>query len=116
MTDLPQTRQQDMPTETPNLSIRITMLLLASLTIMSGALIATSLPGIEARFANHENVVMLSRLVLTLPGLFVAIGAPFAGAIADRIGSGANRCFWCRFCSMEPPVHRACLPTACLAF
>ncbi|MET4733647.1 MFS family permease [Thalassospira sp. MBR-102] len=86
MTDQPLTRQQDMPTETPSLSIRITMLLLASLTIMSGALIATSLPGIEARFANHENVVMLSRLVLTLPGLFVAIGAPFAGAIADRIG------------------------------
>lgn len=63
-----------------------TLLLISSLTIMSGATIAPSLPAIEAHFAGSANVEILTRLVLTLPALFIVICAPFAGGLADRFG------------------------------
>ena len=40
---------------------------------MSGATISASLPGIAARFSDVENVALLSRLVLTLPAVFIAM-------------------------------------------
>jgi len=58
----------------------------ASLTVMSGATIAASLPHIQEIFAEAENAELLTRLVLTLPALFIAIGAPFAGMFIDRYG------------------------------
>ncbi|AMX01816.1 MFS transporter [Microbulbifer thermotolerans] len=65
---------------------RATLLCLAALTIMSGATIAPSLPALQAHFANHADSQLLSRLVLTLPALFIALCAPVAGAICDRFG------------------------------
>jgi MFS family permease len=65
---------------------KATLLLIAALTIMSGATIAPSLPAIEAHFASAENAGLLTRLVLTLPALFIAFCAPFAGGLADRFG------------------------------
>lgn len=58
----------------------------ASLTVMSGATIAASLPHIQDIFKGAENAELLTRLVLTLPALFIAIGAPFAGLFIDRYG------------------------------
>ncbi len=58
----------------------------ASLTVMSGATIAASLPDIQNVFADEENAELLTRLVLTLPALFIAIGAPLAGMFVDRYG------------------------------
>ncbi|GAA4106545.1 MFS transporter [Aminobacter aganoensis] len=63
-----------------------TLLLVSSLTIMSGATIAPSLPAIESHFAGSANVEILTRLVLTLPALFIVLCAPFAGGLADRFG------------------------------
>ena len=62
------------------------MLLVASLTVMSGATISPALPGIQAQFAADENVQLLSRLVLTIPALTVAICAPLMGGLSDRFG------------------------------
>ncbi|ANH06746.1 MFS transporter [Shinella sp. HZN7] len=53
---------------------------------MSGATISASLPGIAARFADVENVALLSRLVLTLPAVFIALFSPAAGFLVDRFG------------------------------
>src|SRR5690606_14898710 len=53
-----------------------TLLFVSTLTIMSGATISASLPGIAARFAEVENVALLSRLVLTLPAVFIALFSP----------------------------------------
>lgn len=53
---------------------------------MSGATISPSLPAIESHFAGSDNVEILTRLVLTLPALFIVICAPFAGGLADRLG------------------------------
>lgn len=63
-----------------------TLLLASTLTIMSGATISPSLPAIESHFAGSDNVEILTRLVLTLPALFIVICAPFAGGAADRFG------------------------------
>jgi MFS family permease len=63
-----------------------TMLFISTLTIMSGATISASLPGIAMRFADVENVALLSRLVLTLPALFIALFSPAAGFLVDRFG------------------------------
>lgn len=63
-----------------------TLLFISTLTIMSGATISASLPGIAARFADVENVALLSRLVLTLPAVFIAPFSPAAGFLVDRFG------------------------------
>lgn len=64
----------------------ITLLALSTLTIMSGATISASLPGIEARFADVDHVALMSRLVLTLPAVFIAGFSPVAGYLVDRFG------------------------------
>ncbi|CAK7257124.1 MULTISPECIES: MFS transporter [unclassified Shinella] len=63
-----------------------TLLFISTLTIMSGATISASLPGIAARFADVENVALLSRLVLTLPAVLIALFSPAAGFLVDRFG------------------------------
>lgn len=65
---------------------KITLLLTSTLTIMSGATISASLPLIEETFADQPNVAFLSRLVLTLPALLIAIMSPVAGYLIDRLG------------------------------
>lgn len=66
--------------------VKLTLLLTACLTIMAGATIAPSLPGITAAFSDVPNIELLSRLVLTMPALFVVIASPIVGRLADRVG------------------------------
>ena len=67
--------------------IRLATLLLAgTLTVMAGATIAPSLPAIEVQFGTNPDAVILVSLVLTLPALFIAIGAPLTGWIVDIVG------------------------------
>lgn len=71
----------------PNsLPVKATLLLTSTLTVMSGATIAPSLPAMQEYFADVENSALLVRLVLTIPALFIAIGGLFAGQLVDRIG------------------------------
>ena len=65
---------------------KLVLLLVATLTIMASIIIAPSLPAIESRFGDSEHIALLSRMVLTLPSLFVAMSAPLAGILADRYG------------------------------
>ncbi len=65
---------------------KLTLLGAAGLTVMSGATIAPSLPAIAEHFAGIANADLLTRLVLTIPALLIAICAPLAGVIADRYG------------------------------
>lgn len=58
----------------------------AMLTIMSNATITPSLPGIEARFQDNPMAATLTRLLITAPSLLVALTAPFAGGLTDRLG------------------------------
>ncbi|MCM2455144.1 MFS transporter [Rhizobium sp. CG4] len=69
-----------------SLALKGTLLFVATLTIMAGTTVAPSLPAIEQTFAGTEHVALLSRMVLTLPAIFVAMSAPIAGILADRFG------------------------------
>ncbi|MTI32180.1 MFS transporter [Xanthovirga aplysinae] len=67
-------------------AVKLTLLLASSLTVMSGATIAPSLPQMASVFANTEGAEFLSKLILTLPALFIALTAPFVGRFIDRHG------------------------------
>nr|WP_281396731.1 MFS transporter [Roseospira visakhapatnamensis] len=58
----------------------------ASLTVMAGATISPSLPSLYDHYQDTEGMAFLSRLVLTLPALFIALGSPLAGIVVDRLG------------------------------
>lgn len=66
--------------------IAATIIAASSLPVMGGAIIAPALPSIRDHFADVAGAETLVRLVLTTPGLAVALSAPFAGNIIERIG------------------------------
>ncbi len=66
--------------------LALTLLAASSLTITAGAIVSPSLPGIRAAFADVAQVELLARLVLTIPALAVALLAPIAGGLLDRVG------------------------------
>ncbi len=65
---------------------KLTLLLISTLTIMSGATISPSLPAMQRAFSDVANADVWVRLVLTLPALFIVIRAPLAGMITDKFG------------------------------
>ena len=62
------------------------LLLVASLTVMSAATLAPSLPRMAEAFSAAPHAALLSKLVLTAPALAIALCAPFVGALVDRFG------------------------------
>lgn len=74
------------PIPAPPLPMQLTLLAVATLTIMAGTIVAPALPAIHARFADQPNAELLSRMVLTLPALACVVSAPVAGLLADRFG------------------------------
>nr|MBX2884418.1 MFS transporter [Granulosicoccus sp.] len=62
------------------------LLACSSLTVMAGATIAPGLPGLLSHFVDYPNSDYLTKLILTVPGLAIAITAPLAGWLADRFG------------------------------
>lgn len=66
--------------------VLLTLLFASAPTVMAGATIAPSLPGIQEQFSGVASVELLTRLVLTVHALFIAIFAPLAGALVDRLG------------------------------
>ena len=71
---------------TENPVLKATLLAAAMMTIMAGATIAPGLPGMLEQFKSIPGADLLVRLVITTTALAVAIAAPFAGLLADRIG------------------------------
>ena len=53
---------------------------------MSGVTIVADLPLISEHFSSIENIDFLSKLLLTIPSIMVALFAPFAGMLIDKIG------------------------------
>jgi MFS family permease len=68
------------------LSAKLTLLLVSTLTVMAGATIAPSLPAMQTHFAEVPGSDYLVRLALTLLALFIALGAPWVGLAIDRMG------------------------------
>ncbi len=74
-----------MVTESKNNRLTLfTLLLISTLTVMAGATIAPALPAMQQEFSSFQNVDFWIRLVLTIPGLFIVLGAFLSGYIIDR--------------------------------
>jgi MFS family permease len=69
-----------------NRVLRVTLLLTSTLIVMVTGVIPPALPAMEAHFAEVSNTAFWVRLVLTIPCLFIAVTAPIAGFVVDRIG------------------------------
>jgi MFS family permease len=66
--------------------VKATLVFAGALTIMAAAIISPALPGIRQAFADAPSAGLLTGLVLTLPALFIALGAPVVGTLIDRVG------------------------------
>jgi len=73
-------------TETRTKNIHIALLMVATLGIMSGITIVSSLPLISHTFSDIPNIEFLSKLMLTIPAIIIALFSPVAGHIVDRFG------------------------------
>ncbi|WP_292944719.1 MFS transporter [Olleya sp. UBA1516] len=71
---------------TQNKPLEITLLLASMLTMLANAIIAPSLPAISNAFNTIEDIEALTKLMLTLPALTIAIISPIAGRIIDTHG------------------------------
>ena len=70
-----------------NTLLKITLLVASSLTVLAGAIISPALPAIEAHFAaDVPDIAFWSRLVLTIPALFIVLCSPIVGYLVDRVG------------------------------
>lgn len=72
--------------QTNSLPVKLTLLVVSTLTVMAGATIAPSLPAMQQHFAQVDNVEYWVRLVLTVPALCIALGAPVVGVLIDQLG------------------------------
>ncbi|MCG8317962.1 MAG: MFS transporter [Cytophagales bacterium] len=68
-----------------NLS-KLTLLFLSILTIMAAAIVAPSIPAIARFFKQTPHADLLSKLVISLPTLFIAVTAPIVGRYIDKHG------------------------------
>ncbi|MFI1374013.1 MFS transporter [Streptomyces longwoodensis] len=75
------------PVSGPAHLLRVTLLMAGScLPILGAVLIAPVLPKMQDHFASTPGAKALVPLALTVPALAVALLAPFAGVIVDRLG------------------------------
>lgn len=65
---------------------KATLLLASTLTIMAGATIAAALPEIKETFEHIPHAEFWSKMVLTVPSIFVVLFAPLAGYLVDKVG------------------------------
>lgn len=86
MNSNPASAQERIHQQVIQLPTKLTLLLVSTLTVMSGATIAPSLPAMQAHFVDVPGADYWVRLALTIPALFIALGAPFVGIIIDRLG------------------------------
>jgi len=69
-----------------SINIKISLLLLATMGVMSGIAIVTALPLIANHFNSIENITFYSKLLLVIPSIIIAIFSPFIGIIVDKVG------------------------------
>lgn len=70
-----------------NIKIRNLFILLGStLSVLQGAIVAPALPKISEHFAGIENIEFLTKLILAISPLFLALFSPFAGTLLEKYG------------------------------
>ncbi len=71
---------------TLNKRIQVSLLLIATMGVMSGITVVSSLPLISQTFSHLTHIEFLSKLMLTIPSIMIALFAPIAGIIVDKFG------------------------------
>ncbi len=66
--------------------LKLTLLLVSSLTIMSIITISPALPQMVLAFPEVKNANFLVKLILTIPALMIAIFSPITGRLIDHYG------------------------------
>ncbi|MBI9065992.1 MAG: MFS transporter [Salinivirgaceae bacterium] len=66
--------------------LKITLLFSSMMTMMAGAVVAPSLPQINNIFSQTPHADILTRLIITLPALFIAFFSPVFGKLSDTYG------------------------------
>lgn len=66
--------------------LETTLLLASMLTILANAIIAPALPLISCEFNQVESIELLTKLMLTLPALTIAVSAPIIGRFLNKVG------------------------------
>ena len=66
--------------------LKATVMMLTTLTILSGATIAPALPSIAGAFDHLRDAEFLSKTLLTLPAFVIAVLGPVSGWLIDRLG------------------------------
>jgi MFS family permease len=66
--------------------LKLTLLLTSMMTMMAGAVVSPSLPQISKVFSEVKNIELLSRLIITLPAIFIALFSPIFGYLSDKLG------------------------------
>lgn len=69
-----------------NAIIKSILLLASMLTILANAIIAPALPEIKNAFASINNIEIISKLLMTLPALTIAVFASSIGSLLDKVG------------------------------
>ncbi|HSR74567.1 MAG TPA: MFS transporter [Sulfurovum sp.] len=72
--------------KTINKNIQVSLLLIATMGVMSGITVVSSLPLISQTFIHIPHIEFLSKLMLTIPSIMIALFAPIAGIIVDKFG------------------------------
>lgn len=72
--------------KTINKKIQISLLFIATMGVMSGITIVSSLPLITKTFDFVPHIEFLSKMMLTIPSIMIALFAPVAGIIVDKFG------------------------------
>jgi len=67
-------------------AIKLTLLLASMLSILANAIISPALPEINKAFSAVPNAEVLSKLLMTLPALTIALFASFMGSLIDKYG------------------------------
>lgn len=70
-----------------NTTLRNLFILVGStLSVLQGAIVAPALPKISEHFAGIENIEFLSKLILSISPLFLALFSPIAGIMLEKYG------------------------------
>ncbi|NHJ49132.1 MAG: MFS transporter [Asgard group archaeon] len=75
-----------MKEKTKSFLLELFILLSGTLTVMAGAIIAPILKDMADFFSDIPNINLISKLVLSVTSLAIAVGALFIGVIIDRFG------------------------------
>ncbi len=76
-----------MPIRDPNrLAVKGSLLVVSTMVVFGGAIMAPTLPAIRAQFSELDNIEFWVRFVLALPPLMIALSAPLAGYLVDTTG------------------------------